>query len=297
MKVYLIYIFMSLLRKMMTYNFAQLIRQYPQSLPLTSVLLRDDDDDDCVIVNFEDVSDTKPDVIFCHSKKALGSEETPIIFGSPTGNNSSRISPTPKRMCNQHHFSTVKIKTSVSSIKNEHNFIINHLNLPESNAYSYPFSILRPIAIDGSNIAYGHGHSTAFSSKGIKICVEYFLRRGHKEVKVFVPRFRLHGGRDTLNREILHELEQQQIVVFTPSRKVDGKLIVSYDDRFVLDYASQTGAVVVSNDNYRDLIMEPQFSDVIKKRLLQYSFAGDIFMVPHDPLGRSGPTLDNFLMF
>lgn len=30
-------------------------------------------------------------------------------------------------------------------------------------------------------------------------------------------------------------------------------------------------------------------------RLLQYTFAGDIFMVPDDPLGRNGPGLDDFL--
>lgn len=30
-------------------------------------------------------------------------------------------------------------------------------------------------------------------------------------------------------------------------------------------------------------------------RLLQYTFVGDLFMVPDDPLGRSGPHLDQFL--
>lgn len=30
-------------------------------------------------------------------------------------------------------------------------------------------------------------------------------------------------------------------------------------------------------------------------RLLMYSFVGDLFMVPDDPLGRKGPTLDELL--
>lgn len=30
-------------------------------------------------------------------------------------------------------------------------------------------------------------------------------------------------------------------------------------------------------------------------RLLQYVFAGDLFMVPDDPLGRSGPHINDFL--
>lgn len=29
--------------------------------------------------------------------------------------------------------------------------------------------------------------------------------------------------------------------------------------------------------------------------LLPFTFAGNIFMVPDDPLGRDGPTLDEFL--
>ena len=52
---------------------------------------------------------------------------------------------------------------------------------------------LRPIVIDGSNVAVQHsiavGRGTRFSSQGIKICVEFFQNRGH-EVTVFVPQYR-----------------------------------------------------------------------------------------------------------
>uniref|UniRef100_A0A3Q3DPA0 KH and NYN domain containing n=1 Tax=Hippocampus comes TaxID=109280 RepID=A0A3Q3DPA0_HIPCM len=34
---------------------------------------------------------------------------------------------------------------------------------------------------------------------------------------------------------------------------------------------------------------------VTGKQLLQYTFVGDHFMVPDDPLGRGGPHLDDFL--
>lgn len=47
---------------------------------------------------------------------------------------------------------------------------------------------------------------------------------------------------------------------------------------------------------YRDLCQEnAEFRKVIEERILMYSFVSDRFMPPDDPLGRSGPTLDNFL--
>lgn len=60
--------------------------------------------------------------------------------------------------------------------------------------------------------------------------------------------------------------------------------------------ASENEGVVVSNDNYRDLATESvEFKRVIDERVLMFSFVNDRFMPPDDPLGRSGPTLDNFL--
>lgn len=52
----------------------------------------------------------------------------------------------------------------------------------------------------------------------------------------------------------------------------------------------------MSNDNYRDLVAEScEFKKVVGERVLMYSFVNDRFMPPDDPLGRSGPTLENFL--
>ena len=43
--------------------------------------------------------------------------------------------------------------------------------------------------------------------------------------------------------------------------------------RYILKMAASDGGVVVSNDNYRDLINEsPEFKEVVEKRLLMYSF-------------------------
>ena len=56
-------------------------------------------------------------------------------------------------------------------------------------------SDLLPIVIDGSNVAMSHGKKDRFSCKGIKICVDWFLARGHKDITVFVPLWRKESSR------------------------------------------------------------------------------------------------------
>ena len=61
---------------------------------------------------------------------------------------------------------------------------------------------LRPIVIDGSNVAMSHGLHTAFSSRGIELVVKYFSARGHKKIVAFVPQFRNKPTQST-DRELL----------------------------------------------------------------------------------------------
>jgi len=49
---------------------------------------------------------------------------------------------------------------------------------------------LLPIVIDGSNVAMSHGNKERFSCKGIRICVDWFFQRGHRDITVFVPMWR-----------------------------------------------------------------------------------------------------------
>lgn len=96
---------------------------------------------------------------------------------------------------------------------------------------------LRPIVIDGSNLAYCHGNKEVFSCLGIRLCVDWFKNRGHKEITVFVPKFRKESPRPDNpinNQEILFELEKERMLVYTPSRFVGGKRTVCYDDRYIL---------------------------------------------------------------
>ncbi|XP_043261707.1 ribonuclease ZC3H12A-like [Colletes gigas] len=158
---------------------------------------------------------------------------------------------------------------------------------------------LRPVVIDGSNVAMSHGNKEVFSCRGIKICVDWFKARGHGEITVFVPKWRKEASKidnPIADQDILGELEKDRLLVFTPSRLVGGKRLVCYDDRYILKLAAEIDGIVVSNDNYRDLAQEnPEFRKVIEERILMYTFVNDRFMPPDDPLGRSGPTLENFL--
>ncbi|XP_071451485.1 NEDD4-binding protein 1-like [Hetaerina americana] len=156
---------------------------------------------------------------------------------------------------------------------------------------------LRPIIIDGCNVAIAHGGNRMFSVRGLCICVEYFLRRGHDKVVAVVP---LHQRSKVSphDRDVLEALKDDGHLVFTPSRYIDNRLISSYDDRYIVQYAVAVGGVIVSRDNYRDLLTEnPAWRDTITNRLLMPTWVGDILMFPVDPLGKSGPSLDDFLQF
>ena len=136
---------------------------------------------------------------------------------------------------------------------------------------------LRPIVIDGSNVAMLHGSDVAFSVPGIQIVVNYFRSRGHTKIVAFVPQFRSELGK-TSDPKLLQALESEGIVVFTPSSDVNKKRkIRSYDDTFILDYAAAHGGIVISQDNFRDLVYKkPEWRAVIENRVLKpYFMHGD----------------------
>ncbi|XP_010172613.1 NEDD4-binding protein 1 [Antrostomus carolinensis] len=155
---------------------------------------------------------------------------------------------------------------------------------------------LKHIIIDGSNVAISHGLRKFFSCRGIAIAVDYFWKRGHRNITVFVPQWRTRRDPYITEQDFLTQLQDVGILSLTPARMVLGARIAAHDDRFLLHLADKTGGVIVTNDNFREFVTESlAWREIIQKRLLQYTFAGDIFMVPDDPLGRNGPRLDDFL--
>lgn len=76
---------------------------------------------------------------------------------------------------------------------------------------------------------------------------------------------------------------------------MNGKKIIPYDDRFILDVAIRYNGVVISNDKYADLVKEPQYKDIINNRVVMFMFVGDEFFPASDPQGRNGMSLDELL--
>uniref|UniRef100_A0A1A8BVK4 Zinc finger CCCH-type containing 12A n=1 Tax=Nothobranchius kadleci TaxID=1051664 RepID=A0A1A8BVK4_NOTKA len=170
---------------------------------------------------------------------------------------------------------------------------------PESRENPEDGDVLRAVVIDGSNVAMSHGNKEVFSCLGIQLAVNFFLDRGHADVTVFVPSWRKEQPRPDVpitDQHILRDLEKKKVLVFTPSRRVAGRRVVCNDDCFIVKHAFESDGIVVSNDVYRDLQAEkPEWRRFIQERLLMFSFVNNKFMPPDDPLGRHGPTLENFL--
>lgn len=159
------------------------------------------------------------------------------------------------------------------------------------------------IVVDGSNVAMCHGdqgQGKVFSCRGIEICANYFLRRGH-QVIVWVPLWRRYkqqpAHQPIRDQDVLERLERKGILKFTPARKLpNGQLIASHEDKWVLDLAVEIDAVVVSNDHFREFADKGVgYEHILLHRLLPYQFVNDLFMPTPDPLGRHGPLLNDFL--
>lgn len=74
---------------------------------------------------------------------------------------------------------------------------------------------------------FSHGHNKTFSEMGIRLVTQYFGNRGHKQIKVFLP----SNYRNRAQYAYIQELESKEMVVFTPSRIVNNKVIRPYLDR------------------------------------------------------------------
>ncbi|XP_023380419.1 NEDD4-binding protein 1 [Pteropus vampyrus] len=162
---------------------------------------------------------------------------------------------------------------------------------------------LKHIVIDGSNVAITHGLKKFFSCRGIAIAVEYFWKLGNRNITVFVPQWRTRRDPNVTEQHFLTQLQELGILSLTPARMVFGERIASHDDRYGRSFfflrrwlcswtAALRGSLLGSGATGS---IFSSVAVILCRRLLQYTFVGDIFMVPDDPLGRSGPRLEEFL--
>jgi len=154
----------------------------------------------------------------------------------------------------------------------------------------------RTIVIDGCNVAYSHGRHDMFSAQGLKIVYDEFIQKGWQdsEIHIFVKPSRMTEK----DRELCDSLEKIGVLHWTPKRRVGHQQFTSDDDDMILEYARKKGGVIVTRDQYRDSYDRcPEFKEVIEKRLLQFNFINDDIIFPRDPLGKSGPSLEQFLRF
>ena len=128
---------------------------------------------------------------------------------------------------------------------------------------------LPPILVDGANVAMSKGNNESFAIEAIPIVYEYFTKRGHEcniilteKVKVDL---RKQGRFDDL--KLLENYHKSNIVWFTPTRGTDQKAWQCYDDLFTWKYATEVKAIVVSNDKYKDLLIDPRNEEDMKQAI------------------------------
>lgn len=171
-----------------------------------------------------------------------------------------------------------------------------------TNGHDSDYSPLRAVVIDGNNVAREHGRlKKVFSSRGIQIAVNYFKQRGHTEIVVYVPQWRPFGDRavpPTEDGDLLIALHDEGLLEYTPSRKnpLTGRVEAAYDDWYIVNAAHLKDGVIISNDQFRDVILQhPEFAETVATKTVPFNFLGDTLILPPDPRGRFNPSLEAML--
>eukprot|EP00923_Selenidium_pygospionis_P028579 GHVN01051262.1.p1 GENE.GHVN01051262.1~~GHVN01051262.1.p1 ORF type:complete len:1758 (+),score=269.55 GHVN01051262.1:218-5491(+) len=171
------------------------------------------------------------------------------------------------------------------------------------------------IVLDGSNIAMRHGElqsfktdpltsgspttgctqqQKVFSTQGLKLAVDYYLRLNCRVVTV-VPEhivdyaavgknrraqimgFAVSKAKTPDNVQLLRSLGEQNMLAVTPSQ--------DYDDSYAIKYAQMHGGCVVSNDRFRDYVDrcadKKRATEWIKTHVISFTFMSEDEFVPN----------------
>eukprot|EP01048_Picozoa_sp_COSAG05_P021062 COSAG05_NODE_3763_length_1852_cov_1.440388_2_plen_199_part_00 len=156
----------------------------------------------------------------------------------------------------------------------------------------------RTVVLDAPNIAMRHGsrgNSKKFSAKGIEIATQYYQKMGHTVVGL-IPDYMLsfeNTGKQKMAQKLgVGEAKPSKLVddVQLLQKLCDEGTLVGcppqdYDDSYTIVYAkSKKGAVIVTNDMYRDNTDKMEGRERsehirwFKEHLISYTFVGDDFV-------------------
>lgn len=131
------------------------------------------------------------------------------------------------------------------------------------------------LVIDGSNVAFNYGANRRFEPRGIYLCVMFWQRK-HGMPKKAIAVTLSSSRYDESNRELAW-LEQEGYLSYTPVNKDD--------DLFAIQSAEQSGAWIVTNDQYHQ---HARWMSSVKHRLIQYTFVQDEFVPDVHAVDRLG---------
>lgn len=90
----------------------------------------------------------------------------------------------------------------------------------------------------------------------------------------------------------METLKRDGKIVLTPCKKLTGKSVSSYDDRFIIDLAIGFDAAIISNDNYRDLAQESESNFFLM--CLQFNFI-NLFIPSSSRISRNYRVKSNWI--
>lgn len=135
----------------------------------------------------------------------------------------------------------------------------------------------RTIIIDGVNVAESYSNRL-FSVSDLETAIDFFENQGFR-VKAVCPQ-KYAQKRMTDDQSGFRQLEKQRKVVFTPcKRSPSGSTTCSTHKKMILDITHAKNAVLISNDNFRDLLNESKkWDDVIRSKIFGYNWSNGNFI-------------------
>jgi len=146
-----------------------------------------------------------------------------------------------------------------------------------------------------------HGKDKIFSTRGIQIAVQYWMKNGHRVI-CFLPEYLFNYDEVGKNKRLndmgmkatkasklpdsvstLNRLLEKGVMVKTPAQ--------DYDDSYCISYARQANAFIVTNDKFRDYLrkieVNPSMNDQevtkrerawIQQHSISFAFNEDEFL-------------------